>query len=163
MDLITPSFGLIFWHTIIFLLLIFFLSKFAFKPIINFIDKRENYIKKSVNNALKLKQELNKINIIKSTILEKAYKEQKIIIKEAKNLKEEIKIKTEKECLLKQKKMVNTAKKNIHIEQKKALIELKNEIQEISINISEKILGEKLYKKDIQEKFIKSLIDKNIQ
>jgi len=44
-SLITPGVGLIFWTSVVFLLLLFLLGKFAWKPILNAIKTREEHIK----------------------------------------------------------------------------------------------------------------------
>ncbi|MDX1720567.1 MAG: F0F1 ATP synthase subunit B, partial [Salegentibacter mishustinae] len=48
MDLITPEVGLIFWQTIVFLVLMLILAKFAWKPILGAVRTREE----SINEAL---------------------------------------------------------------------------------------------------------------
>ena len=50
MSLVTPGIGLIFWTTVIFLLVVFLLAKFAWKPVLGMINERN----KSIDDALKL-------------------------------------------------------------------------------------------------------------
>jgi len=42
MDLITPGLGLVFWTAITFLCLLFILKKFAWKPILDSVNERED-------------------------------------------------------------------------------------------------------------------------
>ena len=51
MDLITPSFGLVVWTVITFLLLLIILKKFAWKPILGAVSERENCIKNALASA----------------------------------------------------------------------------------------------------------------
>ena len=44
MALVTPAIGLVFWTSVVFILLIFILKKFAWKPILDSVDKRNKNI-----------------------------------------------------------------------------------------------------------------------
>ncbi|WP_185882987.1 F0F1 ATP synthase subunit B [Blattabacterium cuenoti] len=156
MDLISPSFGLVFWHFIIFSILILFLSKYAWKPIMDFIEKREKKIRISIDKADKLKVELEQIQIQKNEILKSAYIEKTHLLEEAIRIKK----KMENEGLIKKQKIVNSAKKVIAKEKKIAFHQLKNEIGSISIEIAKKILQKKLNKNKKQEELINSILDK---
>jgi len=56
MELVTPSIGLVFWTTIAFLILIFVLGKFAWKPIMQALAEREQ----SIEDALSLQKKQKK-------------------------------------------------------------------------------------------------------
>ncbi|WP_185863311.1 F0F1 ATP synthase subunit B [Blattabacterium cuenoti] len=159
MDLVTPSIGLIVWHTIIFVILMLFLSKFAWKPIINFIDQREEKIKLSIEKADKMREQLKHIEDKKNKILKEIRIKRDMILKEAIQIKEKIKSKAIEEGTIEKKKIIEETKKNIQIEKKVAIHKLKNEIGYISIQIAEKILKKELDQNDKQDKFIKELVD----
>ena len=55
MDLVTPEFGLIFWTSITFLVLLFILKKFAWKPILGAVSEREKGIKDALTSAVENK------------------------------------------------------------------------------------------------------------
>ena len=55
------SFGLFFWQLLIFVGLILILKKFAWKPILDTLNERENSIKESLESAQKAKDEFSKI------------------------------------------------------------------------------------------------------
>ncbi|WP_185872280.1 F0F1 ATP synthase subunit B [Blattabacterium cuenoti] len=160
MDLVTPSIGLIFWHTIIFVTLILFLSKFAWKPIMNFIDQREKKIEMSINNAYKIKNELKNVENQKNKILKETHIKRDMILKEAIQIKEKIKLEAKKESIIEKKKIIEETKKSIQIERKAAIFDLKNQIGDISVKIAEKILKQELSQINKQYKFIKELVDK---
>ena len=44
MDLVTPQIGLLFWTVLIFLVLVFLLAKFAWKPILKMVEERTKNI-----------------------------------------------------------------------------------------------------------------------
>ena len=57
MELLTPGIGLIFWQGIIFLLLLFVLTKYAWKPITDSLKEREKFIGDSLDSAKKAEEE----------------------------------------------------------------------------------------------------------
>ncbi|BAR91833.1 F0F1 ATP synthase subunit B [Blattabacterium cuenoti] len=160
MDLVTPSIGLIVWHTIIFIILMFFLSKFAWNPIIKFIDQREEKIKISIEKADQVKKELKHVEDQKNKILKETHVKRDMILKEAIQIREKIKSKAKEEGMIEKKKIIEETRKNIQIEKKVAIRQLKNKIGDISIQIAEKILKKELDQYDKQDKFIKELVDK---
>lgn len=52
------SFGLFFWQLLLFLLLLFILRRFAWKPILNAVNEREKTIEDSLNQAKKAREEM---------------------------------------------------------------------------------------------------------
>ena len=52
------SFGLFFWQSLIFIGLIFLLKKYAWKPILNAVDERDNSIKKAISSAENARKEM---------------------------------------------------------------------------------------------------------
>ena len=57
MELVTPAFGLVFWMLITFLIVLFLLKKFAWKPILDMIKEREESIENALSSAEKAKNE----------------------------------------------------------------------------------------------------------
>ena len=47
------SIGLFFWQTLLFVILVFFLRKYAWKPILNAVEEREEGIKNSLDSIEK--------------------------------------------------------------------------------------------------------------
>ncbi|WP_185852214.1 F0F1 ATP synthase subunit B [Blattabacterium cuenoti] len=160
MDLVTPSIGLIFWHTIIFIILMLFLSKFAWKPIMNFIEQREEKIKVSVEKADQMKKKLKDIEDKKNRILKETHVKRDMILKEAIQIREKIKIKAKEEGMIEKIKIIEETKKNIQIEKEVEYHKFKKKIGNISILIAKKILKKELDQTDKQDKFIKELVDR---
>ncbi|MCJ7554746.1 MAG: F0F1 ATP synthase subunit B, partial [Ignavibacteriaceae bacterium] len=59
--LLSVNTGLAFWTTLTFLILLFILGKFAWKPILTALKQREDAIKDSLEQAEKAKDEAKKI------------------------------------------------------------------------------------------------------
>ncbi|WP_185851053.1 F0F1 ATP synthase subunit B [Blattabacterium cuenoti] len=163
MDLVTPSIGLIVWQTVIFVLLILFLSKIAWRPIIKFIDQREDKIKVSIETADRIQKELEMVEYKKDTILKETRRRRDLLLKEAIEIQKKIKYESIEKGLNERKRMIEETKKNIKEEKRIAILKLKNQVGNISIKIAENILKQKFSSnqtRDKQEKYIKELINK---
>ena len=144
MELVTPAIGLIFWTTVVFTLLVLLLKKFAWKPILSAVDERNKSIKDSLAQAEKARSEMSELTANNEKIIAQAKVDRDIILKEARDIKNEIisdaKDKANKEA----EKLVSTAKEQILNEKMKAITELKNHVADLSIEMAEKILNSEL-------------------
>lgn len=160
MDLVTPGFGLVFWTTITFVLLMFLLGKFAWKPIIGAVNARN----KSIEDALKLaettKEEMKQLQADNEKIIVEARRERDALLKEAREMKDQLITQAKKEASDESQKILQAAKQAIENEKKNAIQELKTQVAEISIEIAEKILAKELENKKASEDIISNSLDK---
>ena len=84
------SLGLFFWQTLLFVILIFVLKKYAWKPILSAVEEREEGIKNALDSAEKAKEEMKSLNADNERILHKAKLERDSLLKEAREMKERI-------------------------------------------------------------------------
>ena len=159
MQLVTPAIGLMFWTVLIFVLLVLVLKKFAWKPILNAVDERNNSITEALSSAKKAKAEMEQLSADNEKILNQARIERDSIIKEARAIKESTISEAKSKASLEAEKIILSAKEQISNEKMKAMIELKNEIADISIQMAEKII--KLELKDIKSQ--KKLIEQTLK
>jgi F-type H+-transporting ATPase subunit b len=90
MDLVTPDFGLIFWTLVTFLLLVFLLGKFAWKPILKMVDDREASIEDALKAAERARDEMKSLQSDNEAVLKEARQERERILKEAREMKNKI-------------------------------------------------------------------------
>ena len=154
MDLVTPEIGLIFWTTIVFTLLLIVLKKYAWKPILDSVDKRNKNIEDALKAADKAKEEMASLNADNKRILAEAKKERDLLLKEAREIKENIISEAKKNATAEADKIIISAKSQINNDKMKALIELKNHVASLSIEMTEKILKSELSDKDKQKELI---------
>ena len=148
------SLGLFFWQTLLFVILIFVLKKYAWKPILSAVEDREEGIKKALDSAEKAKEEMKSLNADNERILHEAKLERDGLLKEAREMKEKI-INEAKESANKDaEKILKTAREQIRNEKLKAITELKNEVANLSIEMAEKILKSELSDKKAQSEMI---------
>lgn len=159
MELVTPGIGLIFWTTIVFLVLVWLLQKFAWKPILNAVNDREQSITKALDAAEEAKKELEQLQSSNEELLREAREERDRMLKEAREVKDQIlseakgKAKEEADFIVKQ------ARESIASEKSKALMELKNQVAEMSIEIAGKILRENLTSDESQHKLAEKYVN----
>ncbi len=142
--LITINPGLVIWTLITFVLLFFILKKFAWGPILNALDEREQNIKNNVAKAQTTREE--------AEILLAEYKEQLDSIKdEARKLVEEGRVKGEKarEDLLEQarkeyEEQLGRAKKEITLAKQKAVDEVQGYIVDLTLDMASKVTEKSL-------------------
>src|ERR1700754_4383250 len=90
MDLLTPSFGLIFWTLLAFLIVFLILKKYAWKPILKSLDDREKNISSSLETAERIKEEMAQMKNENEALLAKAREERAQLLKEAREARDKI-------------------------------------------------------------------------
>ena len=81
------SVGLFFWQTVLFILLVLLLKKFAWKPILNAVNEREQGIKDALDSAQKAKEEMANLQADNEKLLKEARAERDAMLKEARDIK----------------------------------------------------------------------------
>lgn len=158
MDLITPEIGLFFWQTIVFLVLLFLMAKFAWKPILSSVKNREQSINDALASAENARKEMQNLQSDNEQLLKEARAEGDAILREARELKEKVIADASDEAKVKADKIVADAKRSIELEKQSAMAELKNHVAELSVEIAEKIVRKELSGKNEQHQMIEKMI-----
>ena len=144
MDLVTPNIGLLFWQALTFLLVLWLLSKFAWKPIMAALREREASIEDALSAAEKAKLEIQGLKAENEKLLAEARLERDKILKEASdagnNIIETAKLRANEEGA----RMIAQAREAIENEKRAAITEVKNMAATLSIEIAEQILKREL-------------------
>ena len=152
------SVGLFFWQSLFFIVLIFLLKKYAWTPILNAINEREEGIKKALDAADSAKLEMEALNADNERILREAKAERDKILKEARETKEtivsEAKIKATEEA----DKVLASAREQINNEKLAAITDLKNQVADLSIEIAEKVLKAELKDEEKQKELVNNAL-----
>jgi F-type H+-transporting ATPase subunit b len=158
MELVTPSIGLIVWQTLAFLLLVFLLGKFAWKPVLKSINERERSIDDALEAAKKAKEEMARLTNENEALLKQARAERDVILKEAKQLKDQIVSDAKASAQTEGAKLIEKAKQEIESQKTAALAEVKNQVAELSLQIAEKVLNKQLEDQKKQEALVSDLL-----
>jgi F-type H+-transporting ATPase subunit b len=146
--LVQPDPGLFIWTIITFLVLLGLLAKFAWRPLLQALDSRQEAIRKSLDDAVQAKQELERLQQESAQIIRRARIEADGIIgrsrEDAERLREEMKqrARTEADALVK------NAERQISLETARALQQIRTEAVDLSVMIASKIIQRNLSKED---------------
>ncbi len=159
MDLITPEIGLFFWQTIVFLVLIILMAKFAWKPILGAIKSREDSINEALSSAENAKKEMQNLKADNEKLLQEARIERDALLREAREIKDKMIADAGAEAQEKANKIVAQAQITIQNEKNAAMADIKNQVASLSIEIAEKVVREELSNKDKQRKLVETMLD----
>jgi len=154
--LMSPAFGLLFWMTLSFLVVLFILAKFAWKPILNGLKEREASIADSLNEAKKAREEIAAMNARNEDLMREAREEREVLLKEARDIRDREIASAKERAKAEGDAMLARAREDIRNEKNAAIAEMKNEVAQLSILVAERILKEKLGDPAAQ----KALVDK---
>ena len=158
MDLLIHEIGLVFWHSIAFLLLMFLLAKFAWKPVLKAIKEREDSIDEALASAEKAKLEMARLTNENEELLKAARVERDLILKEAKELKDQIVTDAKVSAQIEGNKLIEQAWKEIDDQKKRAMTEIKNQVSELSLDIAKKVLQHEFADQSKQEALVSDLL-----
>ncbi|HOD89112.1 MAG: F0F1 ATP synthase subunit B [Bacteroidota bacterium] len=151
MDLIMPGVGLIFWTSIIFIILLLILGKVAWKPINKMINNRNQSIEDALNMAEKAREEMKQLKAGNEQIMIEARIERDNILKEARELKEQIVAEAKQEAGKEVEKLKKNASMEIAAQKAAAVEEIRNQVLDLSILVAEKVIRREVKdKKDNQ-------------
>lgn len=159
MDLVLPGEGLLFWTTLVFVVLLVLLRKFAWKPILGAVIQREESITNALEAAKAAEERMSKLTSENEALLKEARNERDIILKEAREAKNAIVGEAKSQAQAEAAKILTETREQIAIEKGKAVTELKNQVALLSIEIAEKILKGELSDKGKQETLVNNLME----
>lgn len=163
MSLLTPNPGLIFWMLVVFLVLVFILSKYAWGPIINSLKEREEEIQGALDLAKKTKEEMAKLQADNERLIVEANAARDRIIKDAKEAADRLVEAAKDKATAEGNRMIESAREAIRSEQAAAVAQIKKEVATLSIDIAEKVLRRELSDKSAQEKLVADLVKDSVK
>jgi F-type H+-transporting ATPase subunit b len=152
------EFGLFFWQVLIFVGLILLLKKFAWKPILDAVNDREEGIKNALLAAENAKKDMQNLKADNEKLVAEARAERDLMIKEAREIKEKMIADAKSEAQAQGEKMIDQAKASIESEKNAAMAELKNQVSTLSLEIAEKLLQDELSNKEAQTKLVEKML-----
>ena len=161
MDKILADFGvnpiLLAAQIVNFLVVLFVLQKFLYKPVLKILDERKRRIEESLENAEKIQKELEETEVKRQQIIDEAIEEGKRVIAEATQqgavLMQESQAKTREDM----EAMMEQGMQMIAGEKEKMKIEVKAEVASMIQMSLEKVLGSALDSKS-QQKLVEDAV-----
>ena len=159
MELLMPGLGLIFWMTVAFGCVLYILRKYAWKPILEVLNERENLLAKSFKEAKRVEYEMSQLAAVKTEKLAEAEKAREEIIaranKDAEGIVEEAREKAREEARILSENAEEMAKKY----KREAMQEIRDQLSALSIDLAEKILKEEFSDKQRNAVYVSKLLD----
>ena len=159
MSLITPDFGLFFWMTIVFLVVLFILWKWGFPVIVKMVDERKAFIDESLKKAHEANERLANIQKEGESILQEAREKQAQILKEAAETRDAIVEKAQDKARSEGARLLDEAKAAIEQEKKAAIADIRQQVATLSVEIAEKVLRASLKDDKSQMDLIDRMLD----
>jgi F-type H+-transporting ATPase subunit b len=158
MQLLTPELGLFFWQLVTFLLVVFLLTKYAWKPILQGIKKREAEINDALAAAEKAREEMQRISAENEKLLQEARVEKDQILKKAQETARQLVDEAKENAKKEANRMIEDARRIIESEKNAALSEIKAQIATLSVQVAERILKNQLSEEAKQKAYIEELL-----
>jgi len=158
MGLMIPDTGLTIWMLITFMIVLFLLTKYAWKPIMKAIKDREKSIEDALKSAENAKAEMNNLKAENEKILQAARNERDMMIKEAREIRESMIAEAKGKAKAEGEKLLQSAREAIQNEKMAAITDLKNQVAQLSIDIAEKIIARELSSENKQKELLGDLL-----
>lgn len=146
--LVQPDPGLFIWTIVTFLVLLALLAKFAWRPLLQALEIRQERIRKALEDADRAKQELERLQQESAKIMQQARIEAESIVTQtradAERLREELKHKAKDEA----DNILRNAQHQIQLQTRQAIQEIRHEVADIAVLLASKLLERNLAKED---------------
>jgi F-type H+-transporting ATPase subunit b len=142
--LLSPSGGLMFWTLIIFVILFFVLSRYAFKPITAAVVKREKALEDAIAAAKADRDAAAQLLAEHRAQLEGARAEAQKMIVEGRQVGEKIRADMIEETRSQQQEMIERARREIEGEKQRAIADLRREAVDLAIAGAGKVIEKNL-------------------
>jgi F-type H+-transporting ATPase subunit b len=146
--LVQPDPGLFVWTILTFLILVALLARFAWRPLLQALERRQATIAQSLEDAQRARQELERLQRESAKIMAQARAEAESILArsraDAEALREELKQKARTEAAA----IVKNAERQIQLETARAVQQIRHEAVDLSVAIASKILRRQVTRED---------------
>jgi len=146
--LVQPDPGLYIWTIATFLVLVAALAKFAWRPLLDALEQRQESIRKSLDDVRQAKEELARLHVDSQRILNEARAQADTILSQtrsdASRLRDELRQKAQGESQA----IVKNAERQIQQETARALQQIRGEAVDLSVTIASKLLQRHVSKED---------------
>lgn len=159
MSLLLPDSGLLFWMTLVFLVVFGILWKWGFPSIIKMVNERKNYIDESLAKAEEANLRLANIQKQGEELLMEAREKQAQILREASETRDTIVGQAQEKARDESARILSEAKAEIESQKQAAIRDIRSQVAELSVQIAEKILHKELSTSAEQTQLINSLLD----
>jgi len=135
---------LLLWQILAFGLLVFMLWRFAYRPVLNTLDQRAERIRESMEQAERIKVELNQAQQSAQVIIAEARKEGENLRTQNQQQAQRMIAAAQSEAREQREKMLAEARSQIQAETERAKTELRQEVGRLAILAATRVIGQEL-------------------
>jgi len=146
--LVQPDPGLFIWTILTFLVLLWLLAKFAWRPLLQALESRQELIRKSLDDAQEAKRELERLHVESAQILKEARVQADAIITQTRSDGERLREEMRQKARTEADTIVRNAERQIQLETARALQQIRHEAADLSVMIASKLIQRNLSKED---------------
>lgn len=154
MELITPGIGLLFWQTLLFLLTLLVLAKFAWKPILASLREREETIETALREADRARVEMQALQSQNQNLLQEARAERDRVLREAQAAGNQLIEAAKQRATEEGSRQLNAARQEIETQRRAAIADIRNTAGALSVEIAEKLLRRELKDDSAQQTLV---------
>ena len=157
--LLSAPVGTVVWSSISFLVILFLLKKFAWRPILDALSAREQSIEEALNEADKARAEMANLTSENENLLKEARAERDQLLKEAKETRDRMISESKAQAKEEGEKIIAAAREAIRNEKNAAMAEMKSEVADMSIQIAEKLIKGHLGDQGNQKELVDTILN----
>jgi F-type H+-transporting ATPase subunit b len=132
------------WQCLAFLLLIFLLQRFAYKPIVGMLDERANRIRESMEQAEQIKADNAAAAQRAQQIIAEAQAQTRDMLAQAQQMSQRTISAAQAEAREQREKLLADAHRQIEVDTQRAKDELRREVARLAVLAAGKVIGKSL-------------------
>jgi F-type H+-transporting ATPase subunit b len=146
--LVQPDPGLFIWTILTFLVLLGLLAKFAWRPLLQALEARQELIRKSLDDAQQARRELERVSQESAQILKESRVQAETIIAQSRTDAERLREEMRQKAKAESDTIVRNAERQIQLETGRALQQIRHEAADLSVMIASKLIQRNLSRED---------------
>jgi len=143
-DILTPDVTMVFLTWLTFFLLLFVLKKFAWKPILDGLQQREDYIRQSLKEADEARRQLQEVQAEKERILEEARQRSQMIVEDSRRSAAELSKQSDQKAKANARQILESAHQQTQGERERVRRQLRQESAAVAVTLASKIIKENM-------------------
>lgn len=155
--LLQPNIGLMIWTAVTFLIVVLVLTKTAWKPILDGINKREAKIREDLERAERSQVEAEKLRQDYQQQLAEAQKTIQNMVSQARQEGEKAKSDLLSSARQESERLLDKGRRDLENETDKLRTQLRKEVAALSLDVAEKVIGRSVDKK-VQEEVLRDAL-----
>ena len=143
-DLLSPNAGVMFWTLIIFVVLLFVLSRYAFKPLTAAVEAREKALEEAITSAKRDRDEAARLLADQQKAVDAARADAQRVVAEARTTGDKLRNEMLEQTKQQQHELLERARTEIDNERKRAIADLRREAVDLALAGASKVVERNL-------------------